>query len=192
MRSRDERADNLISRLFSYSPRANRQPLEDYCTEALAWCLRRCPEFLDQLLREAVGDERLKRLRARSAVFDIHTQLPFASIIEEEEETDIGDYDTANRFDLVIEAGLSSPIVIVVESKIASGFGHTQLEKYHVELANPENFPGVPPNARYLVTLTTRPYQSPWTNGSITWPQIHSALSACGKEIGRASCRERV
>lgn len=34
MKSRDERARNLLSRLFAYAPRKCREALEDYCTEA--------------------------------------------------------------------------------------------------------------------------------------------------------------
>lgn len=50
MHSDDNRADNLYSRLFSYSPRQGREPLEDFCTEGLAWCLRKSPEFLSEFL----------------------------------------------------------------------------------------------------------------------------------------------
>src|SRR6202035_4147254 len=35
--------DNLLLRLFTYSPREGRSALEDFCTEALAWCLRTSP-----------------------------------------------------------------------------------------------------------------------------------------------------
>src|SRR5438105_9697972 len=50
VRSGDLLADNLLARLFSYAPRVGRQTLEDYCTEALAWCLRKSPPLLKDFL----------------------------------------------------------------------------------------------------------------------------------------------
>lgn len=49
MRHHDPKASNLFSRLSSYVPREGekrvRHPLEDFCTESLAYCLIHCPEF---------------------------------------------------------------------------------------------------------------------------------------------------
>lgn len=49
MRHHDSKASNLFSRLSSYVPREGekrvRHPLEDFCTEAFAYCLIHSPEF---------------------------------------------------------------------------------------------------------------------------------------------------
>src|SRR5438876_7778139 len=97
MRSGDERADNLLSRLFSYSPRPSRQPLEDYCIEALAWCLRNSQDLLANFLRLA----RLERLSTRIDRVTVHTQMGFKTTNEESD-----DNETGARFDHVIECGI--------------------------------------------------------------------------------------
>ena len=38
-------ADNLFVRLWSYSQRKDRDPLEDFSTEALVWCLLKSVTF---------------------------------------------------------------------------------------------------------------------------------------------------
>jgi len=111
MRSGDERADNLLSRLFSYSPRPGRQPLEDYCTEALAWCLRSSQDLLANFLRLA----RLERLSTRIDRAAVHTQMGFKTTNEESD-----DNETGGRFDHVIEFGLPEPFVLVVETKVGN------------------------------------------------------------------------
>jgi hypothetical protein len=51
MRFGDERAVNLFARLFTYAPRSEeRSELENYCTEALAWCLIKCSDFAAELI----------------------------------------------------------------------------------------------------------------------------------------------
>jgi len=177
VRSGDSRADNLISRLFSYSPRRNRQSLEDYCTEALAWCLRTSSELFPEIFAET----ELKSLTRRSDTVDIHTQLPFKTSDQRDEESEAPEDQSGGRFDLVIESGLPDPFVLVIESKIGSDFGPAQLEKYRSELTVPESFPGVPRGSRFLVTLTTVRNHSELVNANITWPQIHRAISSSMK-----------
>jgi hypothetical protein len=167
MRSGDERADNLLSRLFSYSPRPGRQPLEDYCTEALAWCLRSSPDLRTKFLSLA----RLERLSTRVDRPAIHTQVGFKTTDEEND-----DNETGGRFDLVIEFGLPEPFVLVVETKVGSPLGRNQLQTYRNELARSDAFEGTPQDARYLVTLTTMRYPSPLTHASVTWPEVHHAV----------------
>src|SRR5438477_130057 len=94
VRSGDPRADNLISRLFSYSPRPNRQSLEDYCTEALAWCLRTCPELFPEIFAET----ELKSLTRPSDTVDVHTQLPFKISDRNDEESEAPDDQGGGRF----------------------------------------------------------------------------------------------
>jgi hypothetical protein len=56
MRQTDIVSSNLFSRLFRYIPREGekrvRRPLEDFCTEALAYCLIHSMDFRELFLRE--------------------------------------------------------------------------------------------------------------------------------------------
>jgi len=46
MTATEPHADDLFTRLFTYAPRSEeRTELENYCTEALAWCLITSVEF---------------------------------------------------------------------------------------------------------------------------------------------------
>lgn len=172
MKGRDERAENLLSRLFAYAPRIGRQALEDYCTEALAWCLMKSDSLLSAFLN-LTGIPDVLNWRQRA---EVRTQVRFAG-------TDVNGTDeeaTGGRFDLVIESDVTSPFVLVVESKVGSGFGPQQLRHYREKIDAQESFPGVPKKSRFLVTLTTIRYGSPPTvrlNGAITWPEVYSALT---------------
>jgi len=181
MRSDDERADNLFSRLFSYSPRLEREPIEDFCTEALAWCLRNSTDLPTKFL----GLTNVKALTERiippaSVRPQIDTQLRFRTTDEEKDDEN----ETAGRFDLVIQSGLPLPFVLVVEAKVGSPFGTNQLERYRRELDSSDAFEGIPQDARHLVTLTIlRQDRSrlkdgrPLPDGSITWAKVHRAIS---------------
>jgi hypothetical protein len=166
MDKRDERATNLLSRLFAYTPREGRQALEDYCTEALAWCLVKSPQFLTKFLK--LTD--IPRLSDWHEPADVHTQVRF---IGEDEANPL-----AGRFDLVIQSSqIKKPFVLVVESKVGSGFGPKQLKMYRDRLNVPDAFPGVPKELRYLVTLTTIHRTSTLTNGkNTTWPDVFNLV----------------
>lgn len=168
MKSLDKRADNLLLRLFAYAPRVGRQALEDYCTEALAWCLKKSPEFLTRFLN-LTG---IPALHDSSESAEVHTQMSFdagGSVDDEEAQ--------GGRFDLVIDSGLAARFVLVIETKVGSGFAPGQLKTYCDRLNAPDAFESVPIQARYLVTLTTIGYKSPdYCDGWITWPDVHRAL----------------
>jgi hypothetical protein len=168
VRSDDERSKNLILRLFSYSSRREREPIEDYCTEALAWCLTQYPPLLTTILPKSIS-----WLGSASPILQIDTQLPYDSGAGEYEHSD--DADTG-RFDLVVNGGVTEPAVIVIESKIESDFSPGQLKRYRTRLCRPDSFPGVSENHRYLVTLTISRQNSTDIKGSITWPEVHHAL----------------
>jgi hypothetical protein len=59
------------------------------------------------------------------------------------------------RFDLVIESQTDPKFAAVVESKVGSGFGKNQLLVYRKELSDPDSFPGIEVDRRFLITLTT-------------------------------------
>jgi hypothetical protein len=143
MRDDHSQADNLFSRLVSYTPRIgeggrSRTALEDYYTEALAWCLR-SPDFREvflNLIKEA-SPEASKALRSGvSADLDVHTQLGFA----EAEEEDSDEPGKRRRFDLVIQSPRDPALVIVVENKISWRFTQDQLPAYKRELEQGDRF----------------------------------------------------
>src|SRR5437667_12890242 len=69
MISTDERADNLIARLFAYSPRRReRSELENYCTEALAWCLIISEPFAAKFLA-AIRESSSRQIAKHSFLF---------------------------------------------------------------------------------------------------------------------------
>ena len=121
MQSGDARAGNLFSRLFSYTPREDRIPLEDYCTETLAWCLCQSEDLAQEFLA-LTGIEELRGYRGPVAVA---TQESFKDSEDEDEEED--NQSSGGRFDLVIRPANSVDFVLVVESKVFSGFHPSQL-----------------------------------------------------------------
>lgn len=169
MRSSDPLGDNLLIRLFSYTPRVGRQALEDYCTEALGWCLRKSPYLLKVFLN-LTGVPTLRDWQERA---EVHTQMRYDSADTDDSDEDV----SAGRFDLVIESGLVAPFVLVVESKVGSDVGENQLQTYRNRLNQPDAFEGVPKRSRHLVTLTTLPCKSVVADGSITWPDVQSAIA---------------
>lgn len=168
MKGRDERDANLVLRLFSYAPRPGRQALEDYCTEALAWCLLKSQHVLTRFLNLTA----IPAVRDWQESADVRTQVRFAG----REMSRADDEVSGGRFDLVIESAVTSPFVLVVESKVGSGFGPEQLHNYREKLNAPDAFPGVPIKSRFLVTLTTIRHASPLTDGALTWPQVWGVL----------------
>src|SRR5258706_16190728 len=116
MRSDDSRADNLFLRLFSYTPREGRTPLEDFCTEGLAWCLRRSPQFRERFFN--LLDFRIQP----EDLFEIDTQLSFRPVEEEEEEDsdNIGN-DSGGRFDMAA-LSITKNYAFVFEVKVAARF----------------------------------------------------------------------
>lgn len=143
MRDDHSQAGNLFSRLVSYTPRIgeggrSRTALEDYFTEALAWCLR-SPEFRQvflELIKEASPEVGKALLPSVSADLDVHTQLGFAEV-----EDDAPDEpEKRRRFDLVIQSPRDPVLVIVVENKISWQFTQDQLPAYKRELEQGQRF----------------------------------------------------
>src|SRR2546422_8918916 len=99
MRDDDPQADNLLARLFSYTPREGRDPLEDFCTETLAWCLRVCRKFRSRFFGLF---PRLKGVKDYSGDVEVDTQFALHG----------------ERFDLVVRSAPGFSFVIVLESKI--------------------------------------------------------------------------
>jgi hypothetical protein len=165
-------ADNLFSRLFSYTPRVGREPLEDYCTEALAWCLRNSLAFRDRFLNllEIPEVDNYTSLK-------IDTQFSFKP--ETDNETVVGDNNTADqnkqggRFDMVIQPCAGPKFVIVFEMKVSAKFGKNQLKKYRQELQKGELF-GV--FQSWIVTLTNATGKDPKADRHIRWSEVQELL----------------
>jgi PD-(D/E)XK nuclease superfamily len=181
MRSSDPQADNLFSRLLSYTPQEKGQtPLENFCTESLAWCLRSSPEFQKKflnLIRAKLSSEKRRLLQAgfdKSQV-DIHTQFPF----KDDEESDGGN-DSENKrgfFDLVIRSNPSDNFVLVVEVKFYSPFGKTQISHYRRELDGGQSFQSCA--GKFLITLTIEGIPEEIKSkldAFISWPEVLEAL----------------
>jgi hypothetical protein len=139
MKSTHRHADNLITRLFSYTPRDGRDPLEDYCSEALAWCLRNSAALRAELFRLM----KVKSVPDATAIVDVNTQHGYD---DSEEESPKGN---RGRFDITIESP-DGAFFIAIESKVFSGCGTGQLERYLKRLR------GIAPDFRLarLITLT--------------------------------------
>lgn len=88
MRHEDPLADNLLARLFSYSPRKGREPLEDFCTEVLAWCIRAYPELAHGLFEVSPclrvdTQHRFRPQRSKAGRLDLYLHGPEHSAIVE-------------------------------------------------------------------------------------------------------------
>src|SRR5206468_1811672 len=140
MRSTDQNADNLFLRLFSYTPREGRLALEDFCTEALAWCLRNSAEFSKNVFK-LTGLALLQELDLAHPI-EIDTQNSFkADGLDESADRDAAE-DAAHsegRFDMIIRSA-DSQFVVVCETKLWSTPDKEQLELYRRELANGAQF----------------------------------------------------
>ena len=101
MNPSDPDAKNLFARLFTYAPRPalelietrqsrRRNALEDFCTEALAWCLMQSKLFADSLFA---------MLGVHLDTFELDTQLSFT-----DETDDAADQEMRSRFDLVVKS----------------------------------------------------------------------------------------
>lgn len=165
MRSDDYRADNLLLRLFSYTPRLGRLPLEDFCTEALAWCLRNSASFRTEFL----GEFNLKvRDRGRVAVA---TQNSY----EYEDADDDGQEGNsdAGRFDLVIELG-DDEVLAIIETKVGAGFGVEQLSRYREQLKRQQRAGSF--KTGLLITLTDRVGEPKGADIHRTWSVVQQLL----------------
>ena len=111
MHHEDRNADNLLLRLFSYTPREKRRQDEDFCTECLAWILRNSSEFREEFLRPIIKTP-------TSTEWKISTQMHFAGEAE------------SSRFDLVLEPNNKALPIVLIECKVDSQTDPYQIEKY--------------------------------------------------------------
>lgn len=189
MHSSDPRATNVLARLFSYTPRSElRTPIEDFCTEALAWCLISCDDFARDFLANV--KENLKRqgmlrrnLEAFVGEIDVGTQLSFEVDPgeEETEEQEVG----GGRFDLVIRPQLGPSFIIVIESKTTFDrkIG-SQLSAYRDALRERQF---IHYQERYVISLTPWRPQASKGYARLTWQEVHKCLddASAGNSVVR-------
>src|SRR6266446_30394 len=152
MHSSHPQADNLFSRLFSYTPREGRESIEDYNSETFA------REFL-RICKLDPGDEELH--------LDIHTQNSFSA----------SGANSQGRFDLVIESHLHPTFVVVIEAKFEAKLWEIQLRTYKTQLDS-KDFDDVPKEKRYLVTLTSTDEKEPDAHANILWSNLQPLLAS--------------
>ncbi len=168
MRGTHEHADNLFLRLFSYTPRKGRDALEDFCSEALVWCLDNSPPFRLRFFELT----KLPMLKGYGQAVQIHTQQSYKQ--DETEDTDVSEKGLGGRFDIVIEAADAS-FFVAVESKVGSSFGKGQVEKYLKRLATVKRRRCF--GQCELVTLTNI-RDTPFDKvAHLVWGDVHDAIN---------------
>lgn len=181
MRSDHIHADNLFHRLFSYAPRPSRSPLEDFCTEALAWCLLQPSNFQRELLdgireRMNVRGELKPLLKEYAGEVKIFTQLTYRGIPTEEETTGI----SAGRFDLVLRSVPDTEFVIVIESKVGTDPRlNDQVGDYKDALQKLPEWQTV--SERYVVSLTPASHGPENADAHLSWNEVHRLLNTAAK-----------
>lgn len=174
----DYLADNLIARLFSYSPRKDRDPLEDYCTECLAWSLRNSDRFRAAFLKR-VG------VSVGHSDWSVDTQVTFKpTTFKPTEDSDEGEEETGSRFDLVLK---SNDCVVVIESKVhGSKPSSEQLGKYWGAMKT--RWPSIGDSSRVLVSLWKRGEELTDKNIlQITWTEVQKQLGVAQSGQGTAA-----
>jgi len=168
-------ATNLFARLSRYSLKPKKSPLENFCTELLAWCLQKSVGFQSEFLK-LIQLDFLKNLKG---AIEIRTQQYW--IDKEDDQDENGDEDHKERprgfFDLEFESPQDlngqGELFIAIESKIGADFKPGQLPKYRAELAKR----GANYNHCYLITLTTRSKKPDLAHAHIKWSQVQELLT---------------
>lgn len=189
MRSDDERASNLFARLFNYSPRSEeRSELENYCTEALAWCLIKSHYFATAFL--GIVKSTLKQrpgsvLREFGGQVQVDTQIGFGGedlLQVGADEQDGNERNVHNgrggRFDLLLSSGARNGFLIAIESKVKLDLElRQQVRRYRRALDKPiiramyNSF-----SEPYVLTLTPSMNEDTDANGHLSWGEIHTLI----------------
>ena len=154
--------DSLLLRLRAYRPRAGRDSLEDFVTEAFAWVLQQCPEVakavLDRIYSSLGGE--------KPADIDIQG-------LEWQTQLAVG----GKRPDMVCDQGED---VLVFEHKVWAGLGDEQLVNYGE--AGAAQWSGK--NVR-LITITAHIGQfSEKADVRLLWQDIYQVISRVTESSG--------
>ena len=169
-----EYADNLFLRLSSYSQRRDREPLEDFCSEALVWCLRQSVTFRQGFFKLS----QLDFLRRNADAIAIHSQQRFE---EEGDDNATERKDIRGRFDIVFETPDSS-LFVALESKVGAGFGSNQIEKYLRRLESlKKSNPEVQCALITLTNLREGPVENARNVRHLFWGDVHNELEVASR-----------
>lgn len=185
MRFEDAQATNLFARLFTYVSRPigeveqgkkgrRRNALEDFCTEALAWCLLQSEPFAKALLASPA-------FRAADMPADglqIDTQLSFKPTADESDPRRV---DTGGgRFDLVLRSPTTDGTLVVIEVKVAPDrpeaiANQIDLYRQHVTKGEWRSY-----RHKWIVLLT--PYsEKHGADAHLSWSQVRDVLEVITK-----------
>src|SRR6266446_934825 len=182
MHSADPLSRNVFGRLFSYTPRSDaREPIEDFCTEALAWCLFDSKDFGRKFLN--LVRDKLRQAGKLGPNFekfaggiDVGTQISFTSDPNDEEADEEKD-SSGGRFDLVIQPQVGQSFIVVIESKVYFDRSITsQISEYDRALSKHPRFRQYPENERYVISLTPWILDSSTTYARVIWQEVHELL----------------
>lgn len=174
MKGHHRNADNLLLRLFSYTPREGRTALEDFCTEALAWCLRNSSKVRKSILNLT----KLDGLQDCGDHVLVHTQHSFET--EEPPENDAPHGPELGRFDMMIQSE-NPTFLLVCETKLCSTPEPRQLQLYRRELDNDARFGFYPRTKRFLVSLTASAKKPDGVDAHLAWGHIQAELAGVAR-----------
>jgi hypothetical protein len=166
---------------FTYAPRPapesddpkeirRRNALEDFCTEALAWCLIHSQPFAKRLF----AFDCFSKSKFRPESFEVDTQASFPGEYSEDEKRN--EKPRRNQFDLVLKASAPSSSLVVIECKVAPDkpeYIEEQITRYRRQIAG-----SAFKNYESKVTLLLTPYADRHNaDGHLSWNQVRDALS---------------
>ncbi len=177
MNPSDPDAKNLFARLFTYAPRPTfelietkqsrrRNALEDFCTEALAWCLMQSKMFADNLFA---------MLGVHLDTFELNTQLSFTG-----EADEAADQDMRSRFDLVVKSLVPQSLIIFIECKVAFDRAEKieqQIDEYRHHLRS-RSFSRYRDKRIVLLTPFSDLHKA---DRHLSWSQVYDALEQAAK-----------
>ena len=183
MRYTDERAGNLIARLLTYSPRSEkREEQENYCTEALAWCIIKSDRLAGSLLKEICTIANGKpEVAGFSGQLQVDTQIGFTGddLLQSREE---GIPPKGGRFDLLLSPKDDNGFLIAIEIKTTLDRSlAAQVDDYIRALREPQvrskyrDF-----SDSYVVTLTPARKEITNAHGHLSWGDIRRLIQRCG------------
>jgi hypothetical protein len=149
-----------------------RNALEDFCTEALAWCLMNSESFAHRLFRLSC----FKDVGFEPDSFEVDTQLSQTGFPVAENDDEDSEPSQQSRFDLVVRSSNPNSALMVIECKVAFDNVENieaQIHKYRERLSRENAFKIYA--KRGIVLLT--PYADPHTaDAHLAWNQVHDAL----------------
>ncbi len=143
--------DNLFTALRKYRPTADRDPIEDFVTEAFAWLLRRHTDLATTFLHDLSQRLQSPPWAARSGP-SWKTQVVF----------------DGGRLDMVAEF---ADVAVVFEHKVWSPLGENQLGRYRE--ASEKLWPGG--SALVLITASARQHE-PGADVCLTWADVYRTI----------------